>query len=96
MSMTFDRLELIPDSKLRKLLGKSPRTIGRWDANPELGFPKPVTLNGRKHRRVAEVEAWLNARRLPPLAGASDAAPVIKTGSSGAFPKLKALTEPRT
>ncbi len=65
MSMTFDRLELIPDSKLRKLLGKSHRTIGRWDANPELGFPKPVIINQRKHRRAIEIEAWLNARGLP-------------------------------
>jgi hypothetical protein len=67
MSATLDHLELIPDSKLRKLLGKSPRTIGRWDDNPSLGFPPPVIINKRKHRRKDEVEAWLREREPPPL-----------------------------
>lgn len=67
MSKSIDALELIPDSKLRRLLNKSARTIGRWDANPELGFPKPVIINGRKHRRASEVTAWLSAREVASL-----------------------------
>jgi predicted DNA-binding transcriptional regulator AlpA len=67
MSTALDNLELIPDSKLRKLLGKSPRTIGRWDDNPSLKFPKPIVINGRKHRRASEVTAWLSTREVASL-----------------------------
>lgn len=79
MSITFDRLdskprlELIPDSKLRRLIGKSPRTIGRWDDDPESDFPKPITINRRKHRRLADVEAWLKKCGLPPVANGEGA-----------------------
>ena len=62
MSKTTESLELIPDSKLRRLISKSARTLGRWDGKPELGFPRPVIINGRKHRRASEVTAWINAR----------------------------------
>jgi hypothetical protein len=61
MTESIDALELIPDSKLRELLGRSPRTIKRWDDDPESGFPKPIPYRGRKYRRRVEVEAWMRA-----------------------------------
>jgi hypothetical protein len=73
MSESTNALELIPDSKLRRLLDKSPRTIGRWDNDPSLGFPKPIPINGRKHRRKDEVEAWLRERGLASLGDKGEA-----------------------
>jgi hypothetical protein len=61
MTESIDALELIPDSKLRELLNRSPRTIKRWDEDPESGFPKPIPYKGRKYRRRVEVEAWMRA-----------------------------------
>ncbi len=63
----LDNLELIPDPQLAKKLGKSLRTFARWDEKPEMGFPKPIPINGRKHRRVRDIEAWLNKRALASL-----------------------------
>jgi len=51
-----------PDSKVAKQLSKHPKTLPRWDKNPrmkELGWPNPVYLNGRRHRRRSEVQAFL-------------------------------------
>jgi hypothetical protein len=28
----------------------SPRTIDRWDDTPDLGFPPPIYIRGRKYR----------------------------------------------
>jgi predicted DNA-binding transcriptional regulator AlpA len=49
---------LWPDAKVRRRYGVSEMTIWRWDRKPELGFPKPVWINGRKYRRVNELLAW--------------------------------------
>jgi hypothetical protein len=67
MSAATDNLELIADPVLAKKLGRSLRTLARWDDDPSLGFPKPVVINKRKYRRVHEVEAWLNKRALASL-----------------------------
>jgi predicted DNA-binding transcriptional regulator AlpA len=67
MSAALDNLELIPDPQLAKKLGKSLRTLARWDEKPEMDFPQPVVINKRKHRRVREIEAWLNRRALASL-----------------------------
>jgi hypothetical protein len=42
-------------------------TLARWDDDPNMNFPKPILINGRKHRRVCEIEAWLNGRALASL-----------------------------
>jgi hypothetical protein len=38
------------------------RTIERWEQNPELNFPKPLLINGRKYWRLEDVERWERAR----------------------------------
>jgi predicted DNA-binding transcriptional regulator AlpA len=45
--------------QLRKRLGdKSPMTIWRYEHDPDLNFPKPIRINGRKHWRIREIEAF--------------------------------------
>jgi hypothetical protein len=41
------------------------RTLERWDADPELGFPPPVYIRGRRYREIAKLDAWdrANARK---------------------------------
>jgi MerR HTH family regulatory protein len=36
--------------------GVTPRTLHRWDRDPELGFPKPIVINGRKYWRRRDIE----------------------------------------
>jgi hypothetical protein len=38
------------------------RTLDRWLANPELGFPRPITVNKRRYFRVSDLEAWERER----------------------------------
>jgi hypothetical protein len=38
------------------------RTIERWEHNPELNFPKPLIVNGRKYWRLEDVEHWERVR----------------------------------
>jgi len=50
---------LIPDSKVCQRYGVVPYTLWRWDhGKPELGFPKPVRINGRKYRIEAELDQF--------------------------------------
>ena len=51
-----------PDSRVAKRLHKNPKTMRRWDENPAmlaLGWPKPIYLNGRRHRDDVAVDAFL-------------------------------------
>lgn len=49
---------MLPDPRVRQRYGVSSMTIWRWDNTPELGFPPPLRIAGRKYRRLAELEAW--------------------------------------
>jgi hypothetical protein len=49
-----------PDRIIAEHLGVHAKTLPRWDKRPELGFPKPIYLNGRKFRAWAEVRAWVS------------------------------------
>jgi hypothetical protein len=53
----FDALD--PDSKVARQLGVHPKSLPRWDARPELKFPKPLYINGRKYRRRGEISEFL-------------------------------------
>ena len=33
-------------------------TLRRWDKNPELGFPPPVYVNGRRYREIEKLDLW--------------------------------------
>jgi hypothetical protein len=47
-----------PDSEVARFLGIHPKSLPRWDARPELGFPRPVYFNGRRFRTWAEVKEF--------------------------------------
>lgn len=57
---------LIPDAQVADTLGVCIRTLARWDARPELGFPPPVRMNGRKYRRLGALRAFNEGRQAPP------------------------------
>jgi predicted DNA-binding transcriptional regulator AlpA len=48
-----------PDSTVAKLLGVHVKSLPRWDKKPELNFPKPIYINGRKYRRRSEIKEFL-------------------------------------
>jgi predicted DNA-binding transcriptional regulator AlpA len=51
--------QLIPDSEVCRRYRISSMTLWRWDhEKPELGFPKPVRINGRKYRVEAELDKF--------------------------------------
>jgi hypothetical protein len=50
---------LIPDAQARQRYGvSSPSTFWRWDNDPDSKFPRPVIINGRKFRDIAELDAY--------------------------------------
>jgi hypothetical protein len=59
------------------------KTIERWGNNPALGYPPEIDINGRKYRKLSELEAWERKR-----AAVAKAAPrrrwPTKAGSRGA------------
>ena len=57
--------------------GISAMTRWRWERNPSLAFPSPITINGRKLWRLSDLEAW---ERLRAVAGAGHS---MGRGASG-------------
>lgn len=53
---------LLPDPQVAARYGVSSRTIFRWDEQQALGFPRPVRINRRKYRRIAQLENWERQR----------------------------------
>ena len=47
------------DAKVAKQLGVHPKTLPRWDKRPELQFPRPLYINGRRYRRLNEIEEFI-------------------------------------
>jgi predicted DNA-binding transcriptional regulator AlpA len=59
MFMQDKSKRLIPDSAVCRRYGVVAYTLWRWDHDkPELGFPKPVRINGRKYRVEAELDQF--------------------------------------
>lgn len=55
---------LLPDPQVAKRYSVSAMSIWRWDHRPELGFPKPIRIQGRKYRRLSELREWEKNQRL--------------------------------
>ena len=50
---------LLPTRKVRARYGGiTERTIYRWLKNPELGFPQPLVINGRRYWKPEDLEAF--------------------------------------
>ncbi len=48
----------LPRSQTGRRYNVTDRSIARWAADPELGFPKPIIINGRWFFALDELEAW--------------------------------------
>jgi hypothetical protein len=55
--------KLIPDPKVCVRYGITPMTFWRWDHDPNLKFPKPTYIRGRKYREECELDAFDEARK---------------------------------
>lgn len=42
--------------------GVSDMCLWRWQHDPELKFPEPMRINGRRYWKVADIEAWQAAQ----------------------------------
>jgi predicted DNA-binding transcriptional regulator AlpA len=49
---------LVPDPQVEKEFGVTSMTVWRWDNDPELGFPLPILIRGRKYRSRKELESF--------------------------------------
>jgi hypothetical protein len=47
-----------PDPEVAKEYGVHLRTMARWDKQPDLEFPPPHYVNGRKYRNVKALRQW--------------------------------------
>jgi hypothetical protein len=53
---------LLTDPLVAKRYNVSARTIQRWDSQPELHFPAPLLVNGKKYRRLSALQKWERLR----------------------------------
>ena len=51
-----------PRKKTAERYGVHVRSIERWERNPEMNFPEPLVVNGRKYDNVPALEAWERMR----------------------------------
>jgi hypothetical protein len=49
---------LLPDPQVCRRYNIDQRTLPRWDADPDLRFPPPTYINGRKYRDVEALDSW--------------------------------------
>jgi hypothetical protein len=56
----------LPTRLVSQRYGVSDRTIARWERDPDLRFPQPLVVNGRKYFSEDDLTAWdrANASRL--------------------------------
>lgn len=54
------RPDVIPAPAARQYVGGiSDMTLWRWERDPELGWPQPIRVRGRRFYRVADLDAFL-------------------------------------
>jgi Helix-turn-helix domain len=53
---------LLPALTVARMCGVVRRTLSRWVADPELGFPAPVLIRDRWYFRRSEIEAFRATR----------------------------------
>jgi hypothetical protein len=58
----------LPTRKVALRYGVSVRSVERWEADKNLGFPKPIYIHRRKYWAEAELTAWERrpVRRIAP------------------------------
>jgi hypothetical protein len=63
MQSELDGDGYLADAQVARLLSKHGKTLKRWDRSEKLkalGWPQPVSLNGRTHRSRPELRAFLH------------------------------------
>ena len=45
-----------------KRLSVSKRSVERWGEDEELALPSEIEINGRRYRKLSEIEAWERSR----------------------------------
>lgn len=59
----MENLKLISAATVRDLCGGvSDMSLHRWTRAPDLGFPQPIYICGRRYWREADLTAWLEAQ----------------------------------
>lgn len=53
---------LLPTRKVWGRYDTTPRTLDRWLAREELGFPKPIVINGRRYWHENKLIEWERSR----------------------------------
>jgi hypothetical protein len=61
-SVPDDRGPYSPGKKVCGRYGIVDRTLDRWVADPEMGFPKPLVINNRRYFSEPELTAWERRR----------------------------------
>ena len=55
-------MAMLPTPKTAQRYGVSTRTIERWRADPKLGFPDPIEINGRHYDDEDKLQEWERQR----------------------------------
>ena len=59
--------KLLPEAAVAKRYGVHVCTLGRWDRNPDLGFPPIIQIRGRNYRDADELDAFDEEQRAKPV-----------------------------
>ena len=57
-----DDSPLVPTRDVLKRYSIVDRTLDRWLADPELGFPRPIIVRKRRYFRECKLAAWERQR----------------------------------
>jgi hypothetical protein len=71
-------------SQQAKRWSVSKRSVERWGEDEKLGLPPEIEINGRRYRKLSDLEAWERARVVTSItksdvrkcAGEADEAPI--------------------
>lgn len=55
--------QYLPTRRVCERYNVTDRTISRWERDPDLNFPQPTVINGRKYYDEVELTAWDRAAR---------------------------------
>jgi DNA-binding transcriptional MerR regulator len=61
--MSDQSTDLLPRRLVAERYGVNPRTIVRWENDPNLRFPQPLTINNRQYYHEAELTMFDRTRR---------------------------------
>ena len=61
----------LPAAKVRERYGISDMSLWRWLNDPDLAFPKPLYIRGRRFWRISDLEGWEDGRAKASAMGAA-------------------------